>query len=442
MSSIGAPTVATRELRVLILVENMSFTYDTRVKNIAGTLTRAGYRVWVISPKYPGDPFRRVTGSVTALFYPVVQLPGGVVGHLIEYGLSLIFMAAATCFAFLVTRFDVIHICNPPDIFFPLGLMYRALGRRFVFDLHDLCPELWEARFQRSRAVSRILLALERWTVRAASHVLITSETAQERIRARTGINADRITLVRNGPDLARFPAPAPQRWSGTIDVGYIGDMNPQDGVENLLLAAHYLRHTLGCSDIRYVLIGDGHELHSLKQRAAELCLDPVVTFTGRLTHSAAMQRLSSCALCVQPDLKNPFNDSCVMVKSLEYMALGKPIVAFDLTETQNICGDAALYATGNNPHDLAGKILTLAKDAELCGRLGQIGRRRVEERFAWSISEQRLLECYRRLHHRGQTDAASIAAYDAVPAAADGEAITEAQMQPQLPPVIKIATE
>ncbi|MEP7242928.1 MAG: glycosyltransferase family 4 protein, partial [Gammaproteobacteria bacterium] len=400
---------ASRGLRVVIVIENMSFTYDTRVKNIVRTLARAGCRVWVISPRYRGDPLRRVDGQVTSLHFPMPPLPDGFLGHVLEYLLSFVSITFATLAAFVVLRFDVIHICNPPDIYFPLGRLYRLLGKKFIFDLHDLCPELWDARFSSSRVVHKMLLRLERSTLTAANHVLATSETSRQRVCSRTGLGADRISLVRNGPDLMNFPAPAQAAAvpGDPVEVGYIGDMNRQDGIDSLLAAAHHIRYVLGRTDLRYVLIGDGGEFASLREQATSLKLNDVVQFTGRMPPREAMARLANSTLCVQPDLKNSFNDSCVMVKSLEYMALGKPLVAFDLTETQNVCGEAALYATQNSPQNFATQIVKLADDAGLRQRLGELGRRRIEEGLAWSFSEVRLLEAYQGLHPGGRSPSA-----------------------------------
>jgi glycosyltransferase involved in cell wall biosynthesis len=392
------PSSKRRGLRVLIVVQNMSFTYDTRMKNIARTLAHAACRVWVIAPRYPGDPYRRRAGGVTALFFPLPSLPGGFIGHLLEYAVSFFWITLATLAAFIVMRFDVIHICNPPDIFFPLGRLYRLLGRKFVFDLHDLCPELWDARYRGSRAVQKILLSLERSTANTANLVLTTSETAMQRVRDRTGIAASHVMLVRNGPDLDTFPQPTPASCGDGVEIGYVGDMNPQDGIDNLLNAAHYLRHTLGRTDLRYVLIGDGDALDVLKEAAHTLGIADIVVFTGRMRHKDAMDRLSKCAFCVQPDVKNGFNDACVMVKSLEYMALGKSIAAFDLNETRRICGEAALYAMENDPRCLAQQMDRLADDPALRNRLGALGRRRIEEGLAWSFCEQQLIDAYGRL--------------------------------------------
>jgi glycosyltransferase involved in cell wall biosynthesis len=234
--------------------------------------------------------------------------------------------------------------------------------------------------------------------VAAASHVLTTSETSLERICSRAGIEPSRVTLVRNGPNLANFPVPsAAAAPSPIVEVGYIGDMNPQDGIDTLLRAADHIHHALGRTDVQFVLIGDGSALEMLQRQAEQLRLGQVVRFTGRMRPQEAMRRLSACTLCVQPDLKNAFNDSCVMVKSLEYMALGKPLVAFDLIETRRVCGEAALYAAQNDCRNLASEILRLADDASLRHRLGEIGRQRVEQGLAWSFSEQQLLKVYGR---------------------------------------------
>lgn len=388
--------VSARALRVLIVIENMSYTYDTRIQKIARTLERAGHRVTVICPRYPGDPLKSSKGGIAVAFYPIPRLPRGAFGHLLEYAYSLTAVVLLSSAAFIKIRFDAIHICNPPDIFFAVGGLYRLLGKRFVFDQHDLCPELSQVRYGKRRWLYRLLLALERWTYRAADHVLVTSESGRERAIRRGGVDQARLTLVYNGPDISRMPetrgTAAPR---DIVEVGYVGDMNPQDGVDYLLRAAGHIRSVHQRADVRFVLVGDGSAYDALRRTAERLALGDTVEFTGRLTPSAAMQRLASCDLCVIPDPKNEFTDSCVMVKSLEYMALGKPIVAFELRETRTICGDAALYARENDFRQLAHEILKLADDPVLRCRLGQIGRRKIETELAWTFCERALLRAY-----------------------------------------------
>lgn len=385
-----------RTLRVLIVIENMSYTYDTRVQKIARTLKRAGHQVMVICPRYPGDPLKSSHEGVTVAFYPVPRLPGGAVGHLLEYGYSFAAVVLLSSAVFVKTRFDAIHICNPPDIFFPVGSLWRLLGRRFVFDQHDLCPELSQVRYGKRRWLYRMALALERWTYRAADHVLVTSESGRQCAIGRGGVDAERLTLVYNGPDLSRLPE---ARGGGSardiVEVGYVGDMNPQDGIDYLLQAAQYIRWTRQRVDVRFVLVGDGSAYAALQQAASRMSLGDSVEFTGRLAPLQAMQRLAACDLCVIPDPKNAFTDSCVMVKSLEYMALGKPIVAFELKETRTICGDAALYARENDFRELAHQILQLADDPGLRRQLGQIGRLKIENELAWTFCERALLRAY-----------------------------------------------
>jgi glycosyltransferase involved in cell wall biosynthesis len=381
---------------VLIVIENMSYSYDTRVQKIARTLERAGHRVTVICPRYPGDPLTSSHGSIRVAFYPVPRLPGGAFGHLLEYAYSFAAVGLLSCAAFVKMRFDAIHICNPPDIFFPVGRLYRLLGKRFVFDQHDLCPELSQVRYGERRWLYQMALALERWTYRAADHVLVTSESGRQCAIGRGGVVAERLTLVYNGPDLSDMPeAKGGVTPREIVEVGYVGDMNPQDGIDYLLHAAACIRWTWQRTDVRFVLVGDGSAYAALRHMAEGLRLADSVEFTGRLAPREAMQRLSSCDLCVLPDPKNDFTDSCVMVKSLEYMALGKPIVAFELKETRSICGDAALYARENDFRELARQILRLADNPGLRGCLGAIGRQKIETELAWTFCERALLRAY-----------------------------------------------
>lgn len=387
---------AGRALRVLIVIENMSYTYDTRVQKIARTLERAGHRVMVICPRYPGDPLKSSREGITVTFYPVPRLPRGAIGHLLEYAYSFAAVGLLSCAAFVKTRFDAIHICNPPDIFFPVGGLYRLLGRRFVFDQHDLCPELSQVRYGKHPWLYRAALVLERWTYRAADHVLVTSESGRQCAIRRGGVDAERLTLVYNGPDLSGLPKAEPGGAArDMVEVGYVGDMNPQDGIDYLLQAAEHIRWTHQRTDVRFVLVGDGSAYDVLRQTASRMALGDSVEFTGRLAPREAMQRLAACDLCVIPDPKNEFTDSCVMVKSLEYMALGKPIVAFELKETRTICGDAAVYARENDFRELAQRILQLADDPALRRRLGQFGRRKIETELAWTFCERALLRAY-----------------------------------------------
>jgi glycosyltransferase involved in cell wall biosynthesis len=384
---------------VLIVIENMSYTYDTRVRKIARSLVRNGHTVAVLCPRYPGDRFLHRDGDVRVIHYPLPWSGGGPIGHLFEYAFSLIAIAVLSSAALVAMRFDVIHICNPPDIFFPLARLYQALGKRFVFDLHDLCPELAQVRYGQHKLLKRAMLTLERWTIRTADHVLVTSESARQCVVTRGRGDATRVTLVYNGPDLDNMPAPSGSKQQpSTLKVGYVGDINPQDGLDNLLYAADYIRMNLGRSDVRFICIGDGSDFGRMKAMVHKLGLRDVVELTGRLSPGAAMKRLAECDACVLPDSKNDFNDTCVMVKTLEYMALGKAFASFDLRETRSICGDAAVYATEQEPRALARAIVDLLDDPGRRERLGLAGQRRIRDGLTWPFCEQALLGAYRKI--------------------------------------------
>lgn len=389
-------TSPTRKPRVLIVIENMSYTYDTRVRAIATTLRGAGYEVEVICPRYGGDSSSWVEQGVSVRAYRLPPLPGGFVGHVCEYAYSFLAIAALSSARFARRPFDVIHLCNPPDVLFPVGRLFQALGRRFVFDQHDLWPELFQARYGCDyRLTHKLVHWAERRTLRLADHVLVTSETTRGLAIRRGDLPRERLTVVGNGPDLSTFPAPATEEPGNVVEVGYLGNMNPQDGLEYLLRAAHEIRYVRGRADLRFVCVGNGSAYVGLRRLAADLRLDGIIEFAGRLAPHDALQRIARCHICVQPDPKNPFTDRCSMRKTLEYMALGRPLVAFELEETQQACGDAALYAAHNSYRELASQILRLADDPDLRRSLGAAGHRRVEQGLAWSSSESALLEAY-----------------------------------------------
>lgn len=389
------------ERKTLIFIEDGSFTYDNRVIREATTLVAAGFDVTVISPRYPGDPFRRIIHPrLRIYFYPkniAVTLPG----RLAEHSSTLFFGSLLTGFVFLRHGFSVFHATNPIDILWLVALPYRMLGRRFIFDHHDLCPELFLSRKEGARSgktgfLYQMLLFLEKCSVRLADVVISTNDSYKEIVANRAGKPKRGWKVVRNGPDLVQFRMRSPEKGlkqEHEILVGYLGNMNEQDGVEYLLKAAsHILRRR---SDIRFVLVGSGPSLEELKRWGRGMGIDSRLLFTGRLPHDRMIETLSACDICVQPDPLNRLNDVSTMNKAMEYMALEKPVVAFDLKETRITCGEAALYARPNCSLDLAGKILELAGDAPLRGRLGKAGRDRVQTHLSWEHSAPELLGAY-----------------------------------------------
>jgi len=388
---------------ILLFIEDVSFTLDNRMQRISGTLVRDGWDVTVISPRFRGDPGCRVLGEhLRAYFYPKPNARGAL-GHLVEHAISIGLGFLYSLWSFLRHGFSLFYACNPMDIFWLVALPYKALGCRFIFDQHDLCPELL---LSRERGVEkmffyRALLFLERMSYRMAVVVISTNESYKRVAIERGGKRPEDVYVVRNGPDLKKFKIVEPEagvKKDGEVLVGYLGTMNIQDGVDYLLRAAQIIK-AKDEKCIRFLLVGGGANQAYLMRLSDEMGLGGMVRFTGRLPDDEMLAALSAMDICVQPDPMNPLNDKSTMNKVMEYMALGKPVLAFDLTETRVSCGEAAVYAKPNEVEDLADQIIQLARDPLKRERMGRLGRKRVEQQLAWEYSEPKLLEaCARAL--------------------------------------------
>ncbi|MBV9853426.1 MAG: glycosyltransferase family 4 protein [Streptosporangiaceae bacterium] len=389
--------------RVLIIVQNLPVPFDRRVWLECQALVSAGYRVAVVCPRGDGDPAYQVTGSVELYKYRPYAPGGSKLGFVTEYVYSFLATAWLTVKARRSGRFAVIQACNPPDIFWPIAAAFRALdGTRFVFDHHDLCPELYESRFPRGpRLPYRALRALERRTHRTADHVIATNGSYREIAVERSGKPAADVTIVRSGPDperLRRGPADPAQRRGRRFLAAYIGVMGPQDGVDIVVRAAHIVVHEFGRDDIAFTLIGNGDCFGDLVALRDELGLAGHVEFTGRAPDELVTRILSTADAGLSPDPKNPLNDLSTMNKSMEYMAFELPVVAFDLRETRVSVGDAGVYVRPSDTREYARAIAGLMDDEQARARLGKLGRIRVEQELAWSHQERAYLGVYRRL--------------------------------------------
>jgi glycosyltransferase involved in cell wall biosynthesis len=386
--------------RILILDENLSVPFDRRVWREATALVEAGYQVTVVSPR--GRNFDResqaVISDVHIYRFPSLEAGEGFLAYCLEYGWALIAMTWLTFRVFLGKGFDVIQICNPPDFLFLITLPYRLFGKTVIFDHHDLSPETYQSKFEgkSSALILRLLSFFERQTFRWADVVMSTNGSYKKVAIERGAKAPGDVIVVRNGPDLKRFRLvdsdPALKRGKPNLAY-YVGTMGSQDGVDYLLRSVASLRKRR--EDFHVLIMGGGTELDFLKRYAFELDLGDFVTFTGRVSDEEMLVAMSTADVCVCPDPKNPLNDVSTMQKTLEYMALGKPVVAFDLIETRVSAGDAALYAEGNNEEDFAEKISTLFDSPELRERLGRIGYQRVLNGLSWDSSKIKLWEAY-----------------------------------------------
>jgi glycosyltransferase involved in cell wall biosynthesis len=392
-----------RKARILIIVQNLPVPFDRRVWLECQALTSAGYQVSVVCPKGRDEPSYEVIDSVRLYRYRPYAPGGSKVSFIAEYVYSFLATAWGMLRARRSGRFAVIQACNPPDIFWPLALAFRGLdGARFVFDHHDLCPELYQSRFPSGPKLPyKGLLALERRTHRAANHVIATNDSYREIAMTRGGKRADEVTVVRTGPDLRRLrpgePDPELRRGHRYL-VAYIGVMGPQDGVDIVVRAADIVVSKLGRDDIAFTLIGSGDCFDDLVALRDQLGLAGHVEFTGRAPDEQVVRIMSTADAGLSPDPKNPLNDVSTMNKTMEYMVFGLPVVAFDLRETRVSAGDAAVYVQPNDEQQYAEAIVALLDDEPRRELMGKLARERVEQELAWDHQEGTYLGVYERV--------------------------------------------
>jgi glycosyltransferase involved in cell wall biosynthesis len=387
--------------RILIIVQNLPVPFDRRVWLECQALVAAGRQVAVICPKADGDPGYEKIDSVHLYKYSAPSAGRGLASFAWEFAYSFVVTLLLSVRVFARHRFDVIQACNPPDTFWALALLYRPFGVRFVYDQHDLCPELYRSRFAGGSAtVHRVLVALEAATYRVADEVIVTNASYKATALTRGRVPESRVTIVRTGPDpsvLKRVP-PRPEHRRGREHlVVYLGVMGPQDGVDLVVQAAALLVGPMGRDDIAFTLIGAGDCFGELRRLTAELDLEDFVQFTGRAPDPLVAEILSSADIGLCPDPKNPLNDVSTMNKTMEYMAFGLPVVAFDLTETRVSAGDAAVYAEPNDVAAFAQAIVGLIDDPATRQLMASTGRRRVEDVLAWSHQRPRYVGVYDR---------------------------------------------
>lgn len=396
---VAAPAAPGR--RVLILVENLPSPFDRRVWQQATTLHAHGWQVSIICPTGKGYEGRyECIDGIHIYRYTLPNEAEGALGYLLEYSAALWHTFRL---AFKVRRergFDIVHACNPPDLLFLVGGFFKRIhGTKFIFDHHDINPELYEAKFGRRDLFWKLMVWLERATFRTADVSIATNESYRRIAIERGGMDPARVFVVRSGPKLDRLKIvpPKPELKQGRRHlVGYVGVMGKQEGIDYLLRAARHIVHDMGRKDVHFGLVGGGTSLADMQALATELNVAEHVTFTGRVPDADLLDMLNTADVCVNPDVANEMNDKSTMNKIMEYMALGKPIVQFDLVEGRFSAQDASLYAARNDAEDMARKIVELLDDPERRARMGEFGRRRVEQELEWRYEVPKLLDAYR----------------------------------------------
>jgi glycosyltransferase involved in cell wall biosynthesis len=384
---------------VLIVVENLPVPLDRRVWQEARTLRDAGYRVSVICPK--GKLFRqgRETLEGIEIYRHRIWQASGPLGYFIEYGWALTAEFYLALKVYARTRFRILHACNPPDTISLIGLFFKLFGVRFLFDHHDLNPELFEAKFGRKTGLFyRLVCLAERLTFRTAAVSIATNESYRQVALTRGGMRPERVFIVRSCPELQRIhlgPAHPELKHGKRFLVVYLGVMGPQEGLDLFMESIDFIVNDRNRHDVSFVLIGEGSERPKLQRLVEGAGLESAVKFTGRLTDDEVAGYFSTADVCVAPDPLNPMNDKSTMNKILEYMSFGRPVVLYDLTEGRRSAGNAALYARPNDPVDFAEQILKLLDSESLRRELGARARQRIEESLNWEIEKRALLAAY-----------------------------------------------
>ncbi len=388
-----------KKYRICMLLENHPYPQDTRVRKEALALVDNGYEVTVICPRSKQQAWREVINGVYVMRYAEPPSGNGFVNFVAEYAYSLVMMFLFTLQLAFGRGFDAIHAHNPPDFSVLVALPFKLFGKKFIFDHHDVSPEQYRARFGKdaSNFVYNVLLFFEKLTFWAADHVISTNESYRSIAMRRGGKRPDQVTVVRNGPEDSFAPVEpdAALRAKGKIILGYIGVMGFQDGIDYFVRAAKHLHDTLKRDDFYAVMIGKGDALDSLRELTTSLQLDDYIWWTGRVTDEEVKRYLSSTDICVAPDPFNPFNDPSTMIKVTEYMAMGKPVVAFNLTEHRATAAEAAVYVDNNDELEFAKAIAALMDDPARRAQMGAIGRKRIDDSLAWKYQYQNLLDAY-----------------------------------------------
>jgi glycosyltransferase involved in cell wall biosynthesis len=385
--------------KVLIIVENLPVPFDTRVWKEALSLQRANYKVTVLCPK--GKSYRKgheLLEGVHIYRHPMPKEGNTPLGYVWEYGCALFWEFLYSWWIYLRRGFNVIQGCNPPDDIFLVALPFKLFGVRYVFDHHDVNPELYFSKYEREDFFYRAQIWLEKLTFRFSDVVMSTNSSYKQIAVTRGGLAPEDVFVVRNGPDLKTFKAVPPNpalKYGRRYLVGYVGTMSAQEGLDILLDVAEHIRN-LGRQDVHFTCVGGGPGLADLKKLTQDRHLGDMVNFTGRVPDAELLAVLSTADVCVNPDRPCQMNDMSTMIKIMEYMALGKPIVQFNLKEGRFSAQEASLYSDKEKGvTGFAENVLWLLDHPEERQKMGEFGRRRVEKELAWEYSVENLLAAY-----------------------------------------------
>src|ERR1700751_5015756 len=389
----------------LIIVENLPVPFDGRVWKEARALQQHGFDVSVLSPRGKGfENSHEVLEGVHIYRHPMPREGNTPFGYLREYVCALFWEFLFAWWIFVTRGFDVLQGCNPPDDIFLVAMQFKLFGVKYIFDHHDATPELYLSKYERMDLLYRVQVRLERLTFRFSDVVMSTNESYKSIAISRGGRNPKDVFVVRNGPDLETFklvPPRADLKYGKRFLIGYVGTMSIQEGLDILIDVAANIK-SRGRSDVHFTCVGGGPGLPALRCILAAKQLEDMFNFTGRVPDEELLEVLSTADVCVNPDKPCEMNDISTMIKIAEYMALGKPIVQFNLKEGRFTAGKASLYSDGEDlVADFADKILWLLDHPEERKQMGEFGRKRVEEHLAWEHSVGNLIAAYARVFEK-----------------------------------------
>jgi glycosyltransferase involved in cell wall biosynthesis len=388
--------------RILIIVENLPVPFDRRVWREAKALSEKGAKITIICPK--GKNYKKNFEVIDDIYVYRHNLPfeaRSTAGYIFEYIPALFWEFILSIKCSIIRGFDAIHACNPPDLIFLIGLFFKIFGKKFLFDHHDISPELYLAKFEKKDFFYRCMLLLERLTFKLADVSIATNKSYKEIAIKRGKMQSNRVFIVRGGPDLNRVKLMKPvEKFKNGRKylVGYVGVIGKQEGLEYLAESCRYIVEEKNRKDIHFICLGSGTDLDNIKEYVREKGVEDFFTFTGRVSDKVLFQALSTADVCINPDLYNELNDKSTMTKIMEYMALKKPIVQFDLKEGKYSAQEASLYAKPGDYIDLAKKILELVDNPKKRQKMGEIGYKRVKEKLLWEYQKENLYNAYRLL--------------------------------------------
>lgn len=384
---------------ILIIIENLPAPFDRRVWQEALTLSENGARVSIICPKMKGyDKSYEYLNGINIYRHPLRE-GRGAIGYLVEYTQALFWEFFLSWKIYLNKKFHIIHGCNPPDLIFLIAILFKPFGVKFVFDHHDINPELYISKFNKKGFYYKLMVWFERLTFKTASFSIATNESYKKIALVRGGMPPEKVQVVRSGPKLDRLKIIAPVqalKKGKKYLVGYVGVIGEQEGLDLLLESIRIILNKR--KDVHFGIVGGGTYLEDIKKACANLDLMEDVDFYGRVDDRTMLEVLNTADVCVNPDKPTAMNDLSTMNKIMEYMALKKPIVQYSLKEGRYSAQKASLYANNTDPSDFADKIIRLLDNEQMRVEMGEFGYRRVLETLSWKHESKNLISLYKKV--------------------------------------------